>query len=436
MLRSWAILLCAFSLAVSGCAHTHLKHNTVKQGDTLSDIFTQQVLDNLAMFAANPSAVPSFAVPATGASQVVDQAGGSANPGAFTKSFWAFVGISGQRQIQESWQLVPITDPAKLRLMRCAYQRSLGVSCDPCFNCCKIEKGFYGKGNRNIKVYDPKTLKASIDSTTGFYPVDPLTGMPFVAVGEDGRIESILVDPRTGESYTEEKRTGEISIPAYDCNDPCNIRCGWVCYSEKWCDVPKCCRQQYGHYKGMYVWVPEEYRHELGKLVLAVVDYAMTAPPASATKTVKIYLNEAGAQVTKERATKVVEASLPINASELDTRKAFGLSTEDLQIRSDFLGLVLKDAEVGAAASPAAKLLFNSLNITVQPDGKVNKEALKLLTDMKADMDAALQNRNSAGTTSELITIPPQSIQYVFPNYLQLQQGLNTVTPMQMLQQP
>ncbi len=109
-------------------------------------VYQKQVLDNLAMFVHDPYAVPSFATPSTGQSIVTDTGGVTASNGAFVGRFWKFIGAGGQRQMQESWSLTPITDPSKLRLMRCAYQRAIGIRCEPCFDCCTIEKGYYGSG--------------------------------------------------------------------------------------------------------------------------------------------------------------------------------------------------------------------------------------------------------------------------------------------------
>ena len=50
-------------LALGGCqTHLCLRDSTLRTGATLTDLNYQQVLNNLALFVANPSAMPSIAV--------------------------------------------------------------------------------------------------------------------------------------------------------------------------------------------------------------------------------------------------------------------------------------------------------------------------------------------------------------------------------------
>src|SRR5437588_1945686 len=106
-------------LAGTGCTHWQLRANTIRQSTTLSDIYTQQVLDNLAMFVVNPDALPFFAVPNQGTSEVQDT-GGVAGLGYLTPHFIGEpLGLTANRQMTENWVLDPVRDPAKLALMRC-----------------------------------------------------------------------------------------------------------------------------------------------------------------------------------------------------------------------------------------------------------------------------------------------------------------------------
>ena len=87
---------------------------------TLADIYTQQVMNNLAMFIENPYAIPFFAFPNQGTTQIAD-AGSVGGPGYTGTNFVTGpFGLSGSRQATENWVLNPISDPAKLALMRCA----------------------------------------------------------------------------------------------------------------------------------------------------------------------------------------------------------------------------------------------------------------------------------------------------------------------------
>jgi len=52
---------------LSGCAtHRVLRKNTVAVNATLSDIYYEQVLNNVARFEANPDSMPSFALVSAG----------------------------------------------------------------------------------------------------------------------------------------------------------------------------------------------------------------------------------------------------------------------------------------------------------------------------------------------------------------------------------
>src|SRR5215475_13739248 len=68
-----AIVLVA-SLATSGCqTHLALRDNTLRTTNTLTDLNYQQVLNNVAMFVANPSFLPSISVINVGTVTVADQ---------------------------------------------------------------------------------------------------------------------------------------------------------------------------------------------------------------------------------------------------------------------------------------------------------------------------------------------------------------------------
>src|SRR5262249_22346056 len=59
---------------LAGCqTHVNLRNNSVKTAGTLADLNYQQVLDNVAQFTANPSAMPSIAVINAGTVTVADQ---------------------------------------------------------------------------------------------------------------------------------------------------------------------------------------------------------------------------------------------------------------------------------------------------------------------------------------------------------------------------
>lgn len=232
----------ASALFSSGCTSGQLRHSTVAQSTTLRDIYTQEVMNNLALFVANPAALPFFAFPNQGTTAIQDQ-GALAGPGYTSANFVTTpLALNLSRQATENWVLVPIADPAKLALMRCAYQQALS-SCIPtvpagmsvCPNCTELRRSFYG-------------------------PIDPATG----------------------------DRSNE-DLPCLDA--PC-----WICWGCKHM-VPKECAAPYvGVYHDLYVWVPPAGRDMLTRLTLTILDYAVNDARQfeKRTKTVQLFVDENG----------------------------------------------------------------------------------------------------------------------------------------------
>ena len=138
------VMIASCVVTNSGCTHMQLQKNTNRQAKSVSEIYEEQVLDNLAMFVCNAHSTPFFAVPASGTNQVSDNGKVDAGANAFTLRFWKFVSAGGSRQMNQSWGLSPVVDPGRLRLMQCAYQRAVGASADYCQQCCELETAFYG----------------------------------------------------------------------------------------------------------------------------------------------------------------------------------------------------------------------------------------------------------------------------------------------------
>src|SRR5262249_31758848 len=144
--------------ALAGCmTHQSLRDNTVSTTGTLTDLNYQQVLNNLAMFVANPSAMPSIAVVNAGTVTVADQKSVNANATyAPTLTFDQQAGSglpilsllfnpSGSRNLTENWSLVPVTDIDNLRRIRCAFQLVVlqGGETTDCDNCADLLRRFY-----------------------------------------------------------------------------------------------------------------------------------------------------------------------------------------------------------------------------------------------------------------------------------------------------
>lgn len=350
-------LLMAFALATGlfhvGCAHQQLRWNTVHQAQTLTTMYEQQVLNNLAMFVENPDAIPHFAVPTAGGSDVTDSGSISASP---LDEFRQKVGLSGSRNMKQAWTLRPVTDPDKLRRMRCAFQRAVGLADQTCINCCDLEKAFLGKPDKLISV---------IDSKTGVRANDPQTGEPYLGatvlvekdiinpttlarlLDSEGNVrtafvyEPIIEDPNVetwGVTVVKRRAYGidgktplnstepelvvsvieaanglrtQIRDPQHDCFGGCSIHPCWYVVGKP---VPHDFKHHVGKSGDTVVWVPPAGRDAFSRLVLTVMDYALTDPPSGRTKEVTLYIGQDGKPSTKDDAYQVVKATVPIKS--------------------------------------------------------------------------------------------------------------------------
>ena len=137
-------------LVLSGCTSTQLRKDTTREARTLSEIYEQQVLDNLAKFVYDLNSMPHFALADAGSVAVQDQLNGNGNA-SWTKGGplnAAGFQIGGQRQLTDSWTTIPISDPRKLELMRCAYQMAVRAAMryrtrTECKNCTQLINLYY-----------------------------------------------------------------------------------------------------------------------------------------------------------------------------------------------------------------------------------------------------------------------------------------------------
>lgn len=209
-----------------GCTHTQLRYNTVRQAATLDDLYRQQVLENLAMFAHDPYALPFFLTADTGRSDVNDR--GTASTGIdWGRLGFTGVGLDleGQRFWTELWNLNPTKDPRRLELMRCAYQQVVGVVPADCPDCCLRYNEFYSG--------DPMGNAATDRRQAGIIHVGCLSSCWFV-----------------------------VTTDKHDLPDGCDCDEAFV-----------------GEYCGTYVYVPPSARDELTKLTLVILDFATGVPP-------------------------------------------------------------------------------------------------------------------------------------------------------------
>jgi hypothetical protein len=153
-----SVTLLVLLLATGGCqTHLALRDNTVRTTGTLTDLNYQQVLNNVAMFVANPSIMPSVNVINAGTVTVADQktvnASATYSPtltfaqqgGGALPILTLLLNPSGQRNVTENWSLAPVTDIDNLRRIRCAFQLLVleGGQTTDCESCRDLLERFY-----------------------------------------------------------------------------------------------------------------------------------------------------------------------------------------------------------------------------------------------------------------------------------------------------
>jgi len=294
---------CCLLIVVSiGCAHIPLRNNTVREARTVTEIYQQEVLNNLAMFAYDPNSLPHFSYANQGSTSINDQgnagiSAGWGRVGAGSTGYNPFnisalgLNLAGQRQLAEGFTMTPVNDPRKLELMRCAYQKAIAACTGrvPSTTCPDCQTRF--------KV---------------FYTGDP-----------DGDIASKTAGITTSECL--------------------GHRC-WLGIGCKKC-VPKDCKcLLVGEYCGVYVWVLPDGRDELSKLTLAILDYAINSAPVQSQKTVYYFLDERGLPTNYQSAVGMVTASVGVterNESLLHLPRA-DLVTLREQLRSELEDLNAK----------------------------------------------------------------------------------------------
>jgi hypothetical protein len=113
-------------VAVSGCANLQLRHSTVRQASTITDLQYQQVLNNLAMISGDREALPWALTLKAGSTQFSDSG---------TVSGSVTVGGGGARgpifglttTVVDQWGTVPVTDDNTLLILSYAYQNAFGA---------------------------------------------------------------------------------------------------------------------------------------------------------------------------------------------------------------------------------------------------------------------------------------------------------------------
>jgi hypothetical protein len=175
-MRHRLMALAALTLGGGCMTHQALTRHTVHTAATLTDVNYQQVLTNVALFACNSSAIPSFGVVNAGTVTVDDQKTAQLSAAYAPTITFAQQASAGpillltggptvQREITENWSLVPVTDADNLRRLRCAFQLLVAdPAVNPCEDCvrqlslyfagqaddfdCLVPRGWYRTGTR------------------------------------------------------------------------------------------------------------------------------------------------------------------------------------------------------------------------------------------------------------------------------------------------
>jgi hypothetical protein len=318
-----------FVIACVGCTDIPLRQNTERQAGALGDVYEQEVMNNLAMFAHDPGSMPWFSYANQSGSIVTDQGNLGATTGwsrgtTGTAPF-LFNTVGGslglQRAQQESFVLTPVNDPRKLELMRCAYQKVLASA-------------------------GAATLSGTCPDCQNRFNV-------FYTGDENGDI--------TGKSK---------GIVTSEC-----LNGGaWFGVGPKKC-VPKNCCTPVGCYCGTYVWVLPCQRDRLAKLTLAILDYALNPNPTLLTKTVLYYLDEQGLPTTQAKAVSVVAANVNVNER---NESLLNLPQETEMALFDKLQHQLFELDQRIAAFPQGG----------QVPGNANREDIRRRNELLAQHDA------------------------------------------------
>ncbi len=117
----YCFLFLATALSCTGCTTLALERQALSQAASPTDIRYQEVMDNLAMIAADPFALPTYTSIFAGTAQVTDTAQFASS----TTLGGPKVGAEAltpqmSRLVTQNWSLDPINAPEKLEAIRCA----------------------------------------------------------------------------------------------------------------------------------------------------------------------------------------------------------------------------------------------------------------------------------------------------------------------------
>ena len=265
-MRLALLLIGGLVCLTSGCTSGRLRQRTINQARTLSGLQYEQVLDNLAQFAANPGALPWHVNLREGTSQVTDSLSGGAlvdlSPPASTEPQ-----LFGSRTVVAQWGMAPVIDATELRLLAVAYRRACGSPEMPA-------PEFLEELAHELK--DQQATNADVQQETGaffgYQTRDNRSLREFdsrvLTTNDDGLYAGPSTIDRDASPLVRDVRR-KVDVVA---RDLAAIRPGWFHVGRRR-DVPKdAC--YVGHDGDRYVWVCADGRAALTEFTLTVLKLA------------------------------------------------------------------------------------------------------------------------------------------------------------------
>ncbi|OAI41502.1 hypothetical protein AYO40_00265 [Planctomycetaceae bacterium SCGC AG-212-D15] len=307
---------CLCVLLLSGCEAAQLRNKTVRQAATLSDLQYKQVLDNLAMFQADPGAMPFYLLTPAGVTTIQQ----TVTPSGSINWDYTFIGTLGRfaqhadkkslalmlnQQDIGTWNTIPTYFPENLKVMQCAYRKAIGhVNPDD-----EVFLQAFFFPSKTVVTHGPTGTHIETTTPTSYSVVNiplapeqlpaPKTSeppKPPTDDAKDGKRSDAPNDPKKDdkkpqpapfpETPAKPNQTttgqGDVIAQALKAQEYSALEPGWF-HAGRLCDVPfKAC--YVGRYKRTYVWVmPGEVEH-LTNFALAILDIATSAPEVSINK--------------------------------------------------------------------------------------------------------------------------------------------------------
>lgn len=130
--HAFATILLGLLALGPGCAHRQLTVSTVLTANSFQTIIFQMVLNNIAMFAAEPQTMPWHVRVRDGTVQISDSLGIGQQGGGFISSEGGGLGIEtygpqGSRKVAQQWGTDAVGDPVQLYSLQTVYRRVLGL---------------------------------------------------------------------------------------------------------------------------------------------------------------------------------------------------------------------------------------------------------------------------------------------------------------------